>query len=41
MRIAALDGPVVAGIEPDARYGLHAWTPIEIVHTDATRCEAI
>jgi len=30
-RIAALHGHLVAGIEPDGRYGLHAWAPIESV----------
>jgi signal transduction histidine kinase len=28
-RIAALHGQVVAGIEADGRYGLHAWAPVE------------
>jgi signal transduction histidine kinase len=28
-RIAALEGQLVAGLEADGRYGLHAWTPID------------
>ena len=28
-RIAALQGQLVAGIEADGRYGLHAWAPID------------
>jgi two-component system sensor histidine kinase DesK len=28
-RIEALQGQLVAGIEPDGRYGLHAWAPVE------------
>jgi two-component system, NarL family, sensor histidine kinase DesK len=30
-RIAALHGQLVAGVEADGRYGLHAWAPIERV----------
>jgi signal transduction histidine kinase len=29
-RIAALQGQLVAGIEADGRYGLHAWAPIDV-----------
>jgi len=30
-RIAALHGQLVAGVEADGRYGLHAWVPVEPV----------
>jgi len=31
-RLAALHGQLVAGIEGDGRYGLHAWAPIDPVN---------
>jgi two-component system, NarL family, sensor histidine kinase DesK len=34
-RIKALRGHLVAGIEPDGRYGLHAWAPVEPVKDEA------
>jgi two-component system, NarL family, sensor histidine kinase DesK len=39
-RIAALDGQLVAGLEADGRYGLHAWAPTEAFN-DGTRFEAL
>jgi two-component system sensor histidine kinase DesK len=36
VRIEALKGQLIAGIEPDGRYGLHVWAPVEPVKAEPT-----